>query len=436
MTSHPLVDELRAHRNTDTIRCMPFPRGPKWTIPAAVVTASAVLVAMTSGPVGRYDQNQRLAGSFVVPPSVPDVPNSQAPAAQFREDKKADDIDKPAPEPVVPVVFAGAVPSRVLDAYEAARDRIDQAQPGCHLPLELLEAIGKVETNHARNGQVDKNGTTLAPILGPALDGVGFARIPDTDGGRLDGDTVWDRAVGPMQFIPTTWQNWSSDNNGDNTADPHNVFDAALSAARYLCADNRDLATPNGVDQAILSYNNSEGYRVVVRSWMTAYANGTSVIPDTVVPAGYVPDAPHAPTGSTSAPTTTPPPPTTPPPTGTSPVTPPPSTTPPGTPPPSGNPTTPPPSTTPPSTTPPTTTPPTGTKPAPPAPESPVEPLLDVVCDVSAVVGKVLDPLAEGDVKQPGCADPVPAGRPTSASSSRTGTASSPGRAVRSAAGS
>lgn len=38
------------------------------------------------------------------------------------------------------------------------------------------------------------------------LDGTsGNLHIPDTDKGKLDGDPLMDRAMGPMQFIPETW---------------------------------------------------------------------------------------------------------------------------------------------------------------------------------------------------------------------------------------
>ena len=58
------------------------------------------------------------------------------------------------------------------------------------------------------------------PIIGLPLDGShGVKRIEDTDDGRLDGDPVFDRAIGPLQFIPTTWEDWASDADGDGVAD-------------------------------------------------------------------------------------------------------------------------------------------------------------------------------------------------------------------------
>jgi membrane-bound lytic murein transglycosylase B len=97
------------------------------------------------------------------------------------------------------------------------------------------------------------------PILGPALNGGAFAGIYDSDGGLWDGDTVWDHAVGPFQFIPQTWRSWGADGNGDGRADPSQIDDAALAAGCYLCHAG-DLSTVEGWRHAVLSYNHSDRY--------------------------------------------------------------------------------------------------------------------------------------------------------------------------------
>ncbi|MGW2413338.1 lytic transglycosylase domain-containing protein [Streptomyces tubercidicus] len=179
------------------------------------------------------------------------------------------------------------LPATVLAAYKKAASTIGSSDPGCRLPWQLLAGIGKVESGQARGGAVDAEGTTLQPILGPQLNGRGFARITDTDGGRYDGDLTHDRAVGPMQFIPSTWANggpdgtgWGADGNGDGKKDPNNVFDASLAAGGYLCAGGRDLTAQEDLDRAILGYNHSEEYLRTVLSWYTFYRNGTHEVPD------------------------------------------------------------------------------------------------------------------------------------------------------------
>lgn len=180
----------------------------------------------------------------------------------------------------VPAGLVDGIPATVLRAYQHAAATAAVQSPACRLPMALLAAIGQVETGHARGGWVDKHGTTVRPIIGPVLDGRGLAMIPDTDDGRLDGDPMWDHAVGPMQFIPQTWAKWAADGNGDGRATPHNVFDASLAAANYLCADNRDLGTPAGLRAAILTYNHSDNYLNLVLAWMNAYAGRVTALPD------------------------------------------------------------------------------------------------------------------------------------------------------------
>ena len=85
--------------------------------------------------------------------------------------------------------------------------------------------------------------------------------IPDTDGGRLDGDAAWDRAVGADAVPAGDLDEVGRRANGDGAApDPQNIDDAALTAARYLCAGGGDLATAPGWWHAVLTYNRSVTY--------------------------------------------------------------------------------------------------------------------------------------------------------------------------------
>ncbi|MDQ0605050.1 hypothetical protein QF037_009395 [Streptomyces canus] len=174
----------------------------------------------------------------------------------------------------------GALPATVFAAYRRAESKLAGTAPGCRLEWQLLAAIGQVESGQARGGRVASDGTAVTPILGPRLNGGAFAVIRDTDGGRYDGDTAYDRAVGPMQFIPSTWTRWGADGNGDGRADPNNVFDAALAAGRYLCAGGRNLSDPADLDRAILGYNHSETYLRTVRAWYASFLEGHRVVPD------------------------------------------------------------------------------------------------------------------------------------------------------------
>jgi membrane-bound lytic murein transglycosylase B len=174
------------------------------------------------------------------------------------------------------------IPTMVLKAYQLAATRLATEQPACHLPWWILAGIGHTESGHAESGRLYADGTTRGRILGPALDGTlaDNAIITDTDHGAYDGDLAYDRAVGPMQFIPSTWVHWAADGNHDGKRDPNNIFDATLAAGRYLCADGRDLATMPGLQAAVLAYNHSQAYLDTVLAWGLAYRSGASAIAD------------------------------------------------------------------------------------------------------------------------------------------------------------
>lgn len=236
------------------------------------LTGQPTAAAAPSVPAGNWDRRP-LYPEF---PAIVDVPDTRPVplrdgAEQYRSGRDA---------PGLPT--ARGIPARVLAAYQNAVNVLGRENPGCRLTTPLLAAIGRVESGHARGGSVDARGTTAAPILGPRLDGSpGVAAIRDTDDGAYDGDTSWDRAVGPMQFIPTTWNRWGADGNGDGVADPHNVDDATLAAGRYLCAAGGDLDEPDGLRGAVLAYNHSQQYLELVLAWMRAYSGGTVAVGNT-----------------------------------------------------------------------------------------------------------------------------------------------------------
>jgi membrane-bound lytic murein transglycosylase B len=172
------------------------------------------------------------------------------------------------------------MPARSLRAYRFAEAVMQRADPTCRLDWSLLAAIGHVESDHGRHGNADvrADGTSTPHILGPALDGsADVSAIPDTDDGRLDTDDRWDRAVGPMQFIPSTWTMVGSDADDDGVRDPHDIDDAAVSTALYLCAGEGDLGTTTGQRSAVYRYNHSDAYVDLVLRLAAAYARSDSI---------------------------------------------------------------------------------------------------------------------------------------------------------------
>lgn len=204
---------------------------------------------------------------------------------------------------------ATGIPATALDAYRKAAQAMRTDRPDCHIPWELIAGIGKVESHHGtmEGRQLLPDGRSDRKILGPRLTGGQFATVRDTDGGRYDDDPVFDRAVGPTQFIPSTWESFASDGNGDGVKDPNNIYDAALGTARYLCAEGRDMNKPEDLDRAILRYNPSREYVTAVLAWMRKYQSGdVAELPS--LPGGGGSQRP-APSGSTPGTRPTPVPP-------------------------------------------------------------------------------------------------------------------------------
>ncbi len=202
--------------------------------------------------------------------TVSDQPGKKAPAVVNSPTRRVD------PAWAARTAAATGIPLRAVLAYGSATLTLGSSRPGCHIAWNTLAGIGAVESAHGTHSgaRLLASGTSVPAIRGPALNGRGVGTIRDSDDGAWDGDASWDRAVGPMQFIPGTWRRWGTDGSGDAVADPNQIDDAALSAARYLCASG-SMASGDGWRAAIFSYNHSDAYVNSVAAVANRYAAAT-----------------------------------------------------------------------------------------------------------------------------------------------------------------
>jgi membrane-bound lytic murein transglycosylase B len=168
------------------------------------------------------------------------------------------------------------IPRIAYDAYRSASAQASTISADCAVDWTVLAGLGRVESRHGLlepGHRIAPSGDVTPLIRGPQLDGTsGTLSIADSDGGAIDGDALWDRAMGPLQFIPTTWAQLGRDGNGDGTADPDNLYDAALTAAAHLCVrEPGDYSDRSQLRRALLAYNASGRYADQVLGWIERY---------------------------------------------------------------------------------------------------------------------------------------------------------------------
>jgi membrane-bound lytic murein transglycosylase B len=221
-------------------------------------------------------------GGADAPPSAvvaKQVPPTVAPVAPAYGQSTGDTV-QPDPAWVNRTSKQTGIPVPAMRAYGRAAILAGRDLPDCRIGWNTLAGVGWNESHHGTIGDrtVGDDGVPSAPILGPVLNGKGpYAAIPATPASKQwHGNGTWDRAVGPMQFISESWERWGADADGDGVADPHDLDDAAWTAARYLCASGADLTTGEGWRSAVLSYNRSVEYADAVFRAATSYADRVS----------------------------------------------------------------------------------------------------------------------------------------------------------------
>ena len=239
---------------------------------AGVLLPMAVLVGAWGAVVTNSGLATAAGGSDtdVVPPSNAFDQPATVPSAPGGVDPRA------GADGVISTLSSNGIPSAALFAYRRAETLLSKSDASCKLPWNLVAAIGRVESNHGRsNGNaLNDDGLAQPGIYGVPLNGNGVAKISDTDRGAFDKDTVWDRAVGPMQFIPGTWRSAGVDSDNDGKKDPQDIDDAATAAGIYLCAGSGDLSSDAGARTAVHGYNHSDSYVDLVMKISAAYGNG------------------------------------------------------------------------------------------------------------------------------------------------------------------
>lgn len=236
---------------------------------ASVLLPALALVCTARLAGGPGDTTDVDVPAALAPVSAsPPIPSAAPVSRNVLWSRSGQRLPQVSPAWVAGTAAENDIPAPAVSAYGRAVLVLDAEDPSCHLGWTTLAGIGAVESNHGQIGgrTLAPDGRSSTPVVGPALDGVGFAAVPATAASvRWHGDPHWDHAIGALQFLPSTWHRWAADGDGDGLRDPNDINDAALAAARYLCAGDRDLVSSRGWYSAVLSYNHAGSYVDQVR---------------------------------------------------------------------------------------------------------------------------------------------------------------------------
>jgi membrane-bound lytic murein transglycosylase B len=247
---------------------------------SASVTSAIAAPAAHRVPTVKPVAADVLPSDVYSPPATATVAPAPAPVKRLSA-KPIEVPDKaPATSAVISSLAANGIPTVALNAYRVAAARMKSADPSCGIDWALLAGIGREESDHGRFGGavLHADGISTPEIIGPALDGKHWDYVSaPADGLALDGDARYAHALGPMQFIPSTWAEYGVSASGHGTPNIFNINDAALTAARYLCAAGGNLRTTAGQTRAVLAYNHNDQYLAQVLALAAAYRSGVRV---------------------------------------------------------------------------------------------------------------------------------------------------------------
>jgi hypothetical protein len=225
-TPAPEATPTTSAPSTGTTPAPPVSSTPTTTTPAPTATAPQVSgqSAQGSTPSGKGANG---GGSGTQGQGTPSTAKGKSggSAAKPKRGKRA---PKPsALTPPLPLSLSSSiagVPGFFIESFRNPPFLLpifQAAGTGYGVPWQVLAAINEVETDYGRDLNVSSAG-----------------------------------AEGWMQFLPSSWESYGVDANGDGFKDPYNPADAIFAAARYL----RAAGAATDVRGAVFSYNHSQAY--------------------------------------------------------------------------------------------------------------------------------------------------------------------------------
>ena len=147
-----------------------------------------------------------------------------------------------------------------IQVHEQRHTVLAQDYPGCDPSVAVIAAIGNQESNHGRHG-----GASVQPGS--------YDVRPKIFGDPVNSSTYQGaRAMGPMQFMPPTWETLGWDFEAQEPGgDPHNYRDAVAASMRHLC-ETSPMVTDVDIRHSIASYYGADrdGYADSVLAYRDA----------------------------------------------------------------------------------------------------------------------------------------------------------------------
>lgn len=164
------------------------------------------------------------------------------------------------------------IPQRQLQAYAYAAFSVRE-EMGCNVGWPTLAALGAVLSDHGQKDgtTVGSDGITSKPLRGISPAAGGLSEVPDTDAGSIDGESQRDVPVGPMQLMPSRWEQLGTSVEPGQKPNPDQIDDAVLTTAHMLCSSG-DPSSPEGWVAAISQFNPSKIFIVAVHNKAEEYS--------------------------------------------------------------------------------------------------------------------------------------------------------------------